>query len=153
MTHSYLLTILFSLVIAGPLSAAASGSWNFLPSPQTPVGFQGDGTGTFPGATPVATWDPATGANIIWKTAMPGTSHASPIVVGDQVYLSSVGDGDKLIAMAINATLTCSPVESSMSISRAGGRSVISLARPINSSVVCPRAETTMMTFLPSRWA
>ena len=42
------------------------------------------------------------------------------------------------MAIAIRATLTCSPVESSMSISRAGGRSVISLASAISSSVVCP---------------
>ena len=53
------------------------------------------------------------------------------------------------MAMAIRATLTCSPVESSMSISRAGGRSVISLASAISSSVVCPRAETTTSTWSP----
>ncbi len=35
-------------------------------------------------------------------------------------------------AMAISATLTCSPVESSMSISRAGGRSLTWLARSIS---------------------
>ena len=57
------------------------------------------------------------------------------------------------IAIAIRATLTCSPVESSMSISRAGGRSVISLASAISSSVVCPRAETTTSTCSPRWWA
>ena len=57
------------------------------------------------------------------------------------------------MAIAIRATLTCSPVERSMSISRAGGVSVISLARAINSSVVWPRAETTMRTCSPRLWA
>ena len=49
------------------------------------------------------------------------------------------------IAIAIRATLTCSPVERSMSISRRG-RSLICLASSISSSVVCPRAETTTRT-------
>ena len=54
------------------------------------------------------------------------------------------------IAIAISATLTCSPVERSMSISRAGGCSLISLASAISSSVVWPRAETTTRTCLPA---
>ena len=53
------------------------------------------------------------------------------------------------MAMAMSATLTCSPVDRSMSISRAGGRSVISLASAISSSVVLPRAETTTRTCSP----
>ena len=53
------------------------------------------------------------------------------------------------MAIARSATLTCSPVDRSMSISRAGGRSVISLASAISSSVVCPRAETTTSTWSP----
>ena len=42
------------------------------------------------------------------------------------------------IAIAIRATLTCSPVERSISISRAGGRSVIFAARSSRSSVCGP---------------
>ncbi len=57
------------------------------------------------------------------------------------------------MAIAISATLTCSPVDRSMSISRAGGVSVISLASAINSSVVWPRAETTTRTCSPRAWA
>ena len=48
------------------------------------------------------------------------------------------------MAIAIRATLTCSPVDRSMSISRAGGWSVICLARSIRSSVVSPMALTTI---------
>ena len=54
------------------------------------------------------------------------------------------------IAIAISATLTCSPVERSMSISRAGGSSVICLARSTSSSVCWPIALTTITTWLPS---
>ena len=42
------------------------------------------------------------------------------------------------IAIAISATLTCSPVERSMSISRAGASSVICLARSTRISVWWP---------------
>src|SRR5947209_7990007 len=50
------------------------------------------------------------------------------------------------IAIAISAIEICSPVASSMSISRAGGRSLISLANSINSSVVPPNFWTTRGT-------
>ena len=53
------------------------------------------------------------------------------------------------MAMAIRATLTCSPVESSMSISRAGGWSVICRARSMSRSVLSPMALTTTTTWLP----
>ena len=54
------------------------------------------------------------------------------------------------MAIAKSATLTCSPVESSMSISRALGRSVIALARSTRISVWWPIALTTTTTCLPS---
>ncbi len=57
------------------------------------------------------------------------------------------------MAIAIRATLTCSPVESSMSISRAGGSSVIWPARSTSRSVFLPMALTTITTWLPSCWA
>ena len=50
------------------------------------------------------------------------------------------------IAIAIRATLTCSPVESSMSISRAGGFSLISAAKETSMSVFLPIALTTITT-------
>lgn len=51
-----------------------------------------------------------------------------------------------LMAMAIRATLICSPVDNSMSISRAGGRSQIASASSIKLSVVSPMALTTITT-------
>ena len=48
----------------------------------------------------------------------------------------------EVIAIAISATLTCSPVDSSMSISRAGGSSVICLARSTSTiGVLAHRAD------------
>ena len=40
----------------GPRSAAPLGSSDFTPSPERPVGWRGDGTGRFPGATPPLEW-------------------------------------------------------------------------------------------------
>ena len=50
------------------------------------------------------------------------------------------------IAMAMRAMEICSPVDKSMSSSRAGGWSLISRAREMSSSVVSPRALTTTIT-------
>ena len=54
------------------------------------------------------------------------------------------------IAIAQSAQEIRSPVESSMSISRATGRSEISSAWLTSSSVVLPRAESTATTRLPA---
>ena len=54
------------------------------------------------------------------------------------------------IAIAHSAQEILSPVESSMSISRGSGRSEISSAISVSSSVVEPRAESTATTRLPA---
>ena len=57
------------------------------------------------------------------------------------------------IAIAIRATLTCSPVERSMSISRAGG-CVGDLLGQVDQLVgLLPIALTTITTWLPCCWA
>src|ERR1035437_7467421 len=35
------------------------------------------------------TWNVKTGANIFWKTPVPGLAHSSPIVWGDRIYLTT----------------------------------------------------------------
>ena len=42
-----------------------------------------------------ATWDVEKGSNILWKTAMPGLGHASPIVVGDSVFIVTAQSDDE----------------------------------------------------------
>ena len=54
-------------------------------------------------------------------------------------------------AMAQRATLICSPVASSMSISRLEALGLISSALAMRSSVVSPCAERTTMTSFPAR--
>src|SRR5258708_7345319 len=65
------------------------GSPDFYPSPTHPVGWRGDGTGQFPGATPPTTWsrgEKGERKNILWEAKLPCYSWATPIVVGDKVF-------------------------------------------------------------------
>lgn len=64
------------------------------------IGWRGDGTGRFAAADPPQTWSPED--NVVWKAELPGRSLASPIVVGDRVFVTanptellcfSAGDG------------------------------------------------------------
>ena len=81
------------MLLAGParpvLAAAPEpvGSRDFRPSASRPIGFRGDGTGVYPGASPPTRWSERTGQNIVWKTPMPTWGHASPIVVGEKVFV------------------------------------------------------------------
>jgi outer membrane protein assembly factor BamB len=50
-------------------------------------GWRGDGTGAFPAADPPKEWSSTN--NVVWKTPMPGPSNASPIIVGDKLFVCS----------------------------------------------------------------
>jgi outer membrane protein assembly factor BamB len=75
------------------------GHRDFQPSPARPIGFRGDTTGRFPGATPPTEWNVETGHNVRWIVRLPFasltvkgdtiplTSHASPIVAGGKVLV------------------------------------------------------------------
>jgi outer membrane protein assembly factor BamB len=104
------------LALAGGLSAAESpryGAEGFLPTPQTPIGFQADGSGWYPGAKldVLEWWDGTPGVakvgtidnpkpgdqpvfldktpkNILWKVPLPGHAGNHPIVVGDRVIVT-----------------------------------------------------------------
>jgi outer membrane protein assembly factor BamB len=39
-------------------------------------------------------WDPQTGENILWRTAIPGLAHSSPIVWGNRVFVTSAVSSD-----------------------------------------------------------
>jgi hypothetical protein len=64
---------------------------------QPPIGWRGDGTGRYPDATPVLTWSPK--KNVLWKTELPGGSPASPILVGDRVFVLS----DPVVLLCVQA--------------------------------------------------
>ena len=102
--HRWSLLVAAALVGAGPSAWAAQntpargsdqvprGSPDFCPSPAHPVGWRGDGTGRFPGATPPTTWSRGPNGerkNILWETKLPCYSWATPIVVGDKVFTRS----------------------------------------------------------------
>lgn len=70
------------------------GAADFYPSPERPVGWRGDNTACYPGATPVIKWGYPAGTrdfsdrncrNMVWRTMMPNWSNSSPIVIGDKV--------------------------------------------------------------------
>ena len=50
-------------------------------------GPRGDGSSTSK-SLPME-WDAATGKNILWKTPLPGTGHASPVIWGDHVFIAT----------------------------------------------------------------
>jgi len=84
-----------------PLFAAAGaplGSVQFAPSPEAPVGWRGDGTGRYPGATGPTAWERTAGAGgyttkgIVWMAPLPNIGVGSPIVVGDRIFLTAEVD-------------------------------------------------------------
>jgi hypothetical protein len=74
---------------ANPGTPPPLGHKDFHPSLQCPIGFRGDGSGHFPGATPPVTWNALTGEGVVWKTTLPGMSFSSAIVVGRKVFAVS----------------------------------------------------------------
>lgn len=52
-----------------------------------PVGWRTDGTGTYPRAAPPVKWSPQ--ENVVWKTPLPAWSNATPIIVGERVFVCS----------------------------------------------------------------
>ena len=55
-----------------------------------PVGWRGDGSGIFPNTTPATEWSPT--ENVVWKTKMPDWSNATPVIVGDKIFVMSEPD-------------------------------------------------------------
>jgi outer membrane protein assembly factor BamB len=109
---NYIVTVLVLLCgMAAPMLAADAplGHKDFVPTPEHPVGWRGDGTGVFPGATPPTQWSGPAGRNavmkggkvvkvdvplvwdgpetknILWQVPMPHQTLASPIVVKGKV--------------------------------------------------------------------
>ncbi len=86
-----LLLILTALLAPEPVSAA---DWPGFRGP----GGQGDASGT--SKVPVA-WDER--KNVRWKTELPGKGHSSPVVWGDQVWVTTASpDGKELGAVGLD---------------------------------------------------
>lgn len=81
-----LLGIWLCACAVGLAAEVPAGHPDFYPTVERPLGWRADGTGAFLGATPVTSFDAASGKNIAWKSAMPGPSFAVPLVVGHRVF-------------------------------------------------------------------
>lgn len=68
---------------------APLGSPDFHPTLQRPLGWRGDGSGRFPGATPVTEWSAT--KNMRWATVV-GRSYSCPIVTDKFVFVTSEPD-------------------------------------------------------------
>ncbi|HXX93547.1 MAG TPA: PQQ-binding-like beta-propeller repeat protein, partial [Planctomycetota bacterium] len=86
------------LLAALPPATAPSaplGSPKFMPSPDRPIGWRGDGTGRYPGATPPTSWErKKSGAGyavrgILWAAALPNKGVSTPIIVGNRVFVTT----------------------------------------------------------------
>ncbi len=76
---------LLGMILAVAAARAPAEEWPAWRGPR------GDGTSTETGV-PV-TWSAA--ANIVWKTAVPGTGHSSPVVWGDRVFVTTCLESEK----------------------------------------------------------
>ncbi len=98
-----LICLLVLLTVAGIARAGEAelpfADADFYPSSLRPVGWRGDGTGCFPGATVPDRWDAKTGENIVWKTKVPA-GFSQPIVVGEKVFITA--DPAWLICLSIH---------------------------------------------------
>lgn len=113
--HHWLSVLAVAVGVSIPVVADEKplGASDFRPSRERPVGWRGDGSGVFPGATPPTSWceekeqvcskrDPgstgdATSGVIRWRTELPSYGHSSPVVVGGKVFVTA--DPDRLICV------------------------------------------------------
>jgi outer membrane protein assembly factor BamB len=51
--------------------------------------FRGPGASGIGSGSPPVEWNGESGRNILWKAPIPGLGHASPIVWGDRIFLTS----------------------------------------------------------------
>ena len=80
------LSVLFLSLLT--LSAITTNAQNW-PSFRGP-----NASGVADGTKPPTTWDAEKSQNLLWKTAIPGLSHASPIVWGNQIFVITAISSD-----------------------------------------------------------
>jgi len=56
-------------------------------SAQGTIGWRTDGTGRYPNANPPTVW--GVDKNVVWKTKLPNFSVATPVIVGDKIFVCS----------------------------------------------------------------
>jgi len=70
-------------------------------------------SGIAEGHATAVTWDIGSGANILWKTPIPGLAHSSPVVWGDSVFLTSAVNeaGEALLKVGLYGSIDPVPNE------------------------------------------
>ena len=69
------------------------GHGDFRPTAERPLGYRGDGSGIYPGATPPLHFDESSKTNLRWVTKVPKVwSHSPPVVVGRKVFIEAEPD-------------------------------------------------------------
>src|SRR5579871_379760 len=89
----------FATILIAISAFAADSNW-----PQ----FRGpDASGVGAGSPPVS-WDGESGKNVLWKTAIPGLGHSSPIVWGDKIFLTTAvsESGDAKLKVGLYGDIT-----------------------------------------------
>lgn len=91
---------LFAIAAAASLAAAqtpaaAKGNWPQFRGPAA--------SGVADGANAPSEWDASDGTNVLWKTAIPGLAHSSPIVWGERIFVTtavpSTGDPELKVGL------------------------------------------------------
>jgi outer membrane protein assembly factor BamB len=73
---------------------APLGSSKFTASPDRPLGWRGDGSGRYPGATPPVKWERRKSGGsyaaqgFVWATPLPNGGVSCPIVVGNRIFVT-----------------------------------------------------------------
>lgn len=80
-------------VRAGRGAAPPSANWPSFRGPNA--------SGIAEGFPTPTTWDAEKGANVVWKTPIPGLGHASPIVWGDRLFITSAINGTRKAPLKI----------------------------------------------------
>ena len=61
----------------------------------------GNATGIAKGAVTPTTWNVETSENILWKSAIPGLGHSSPIIWGDQLFITTAVNESKTAPLKV----------------------------------------------------
>lgn len=94
-----LILILPLLAVAQPAEEATKDTWAQFRGPQA--------SGLATGTPTVTEWDLASGKHVLWKQAIPGLAHASPIVWGERIYLATaVGPGEAQLRTGLYGDIT-----------------------------------------------
>jgi outer membrane protein assembly factor BamB len=76
-------------IFMGALACLTAGAFAQSPDGNWPQ-FRGPGArGLAEGAPPPTQWSAETGEGILWKRPLPGLSHASPVVWGDRIFITT----------------------------------------------------------------